>query len=532
MELKRLFFWKKNHGEQTAEKPAEKTNKQHLFSVKGVTKRWISNSLFVTALVLLALCVISITAVVSYYRSYVETLLSGNANENVTTFFQPYLTESDDNFAEKAKEYVDGFTDKSLMEVMVIDKYGKVSVSSSGFQVSETADTMTDVQRAKHSASGISHWTGRNANGEHVMAVAMVFPSSGGQFSGAVRFVTSLKNVDVQLFAFSGVVLGVFVVALALVVMSGLFFIQSIVAPVRRINDATKHLADGDYNIKIDISDDNNDEITELAQSMNHMIDELSETDRMKNDFISTVSHELRTPLTAIKGWGEMLRELDGEDRELARRGSDVIISESERLSTLVEELLDFSRIQNGSLSLRLEKIDVLAELDETIFVFKERSKRDGIALTYNVPDAPAPMMADPNRIKQVFVNILDNAFKYSEPGGKVEVDAVLGDGSLSVIITDHGCGIPPEDLPNVKMKFFKSNLQVRGSGIGLAVVDEIVKQHNGIFDIQSEVGVGTVVTIVLPVEKVVLEEPASLAEEVAKELTKDQGEQNAEKLS
>jgi signal transduction histidine kinase len=245
------------------------------------------------------------------------------------------------------------------------------------------------------------------------------------------------------------------------------------------------------------------------------MLNEVSATDKIKNDFISTVSHELRTPLTAIKGWGEMLRELGPDDIELTKRGTDIIISESERLSQLVEELLNFSRIQNGTLSLRLEKIDVLAELDETIFVFKERSKRDGIELTYSAPDLPAPMMADPNRIKQVFVNILDNAFKYTEQGGMVSVEAFIDGDKLIIQVLDTGCGIAQEDLPNVKMKFYKANIQVRGSGIGLAVVDELIKMHNGTLDIQSKLGIGTTVTIVLPIEEVKIDENINIMNDI-----------------
>ena len=245
------------------------------------------------------------------------------------------------------------------------------------------------------------------------------------------------------------------------------------------------------------------------------MLNEVSATDKIKNDFISTVSHELRTPLTAIKGWGEMLRELGPDDIELTKRGTDIIISESERLSQLVEELLNFSRLQNGTLSLRLEKIDVLAELDETIFVFKERSKRDGIELTYSAPDLPAPMMADPNRIKQVFVNVLDNAFKYTEQGGMVSVEAFIDGDRLIIQVLDTGCGIAQEDLPNVKMKFYKANIQVRGSGIGLAVVDELVKMHNGILDIQSKLGIGTTVTIILPIEEVKVDENINLFNDI-----------------
>ena len=374
---------------------------------------------------------------------------------------------------------------------------------------------MDDVQEALEASSGISKWTGFNSNGEHIMAVSMILPRPNNEFTGAVRFITSLKAIDTQIIGLIILILVVYFIALFFVALSGIFFIQTIVTPVRKINDVARKFSEGEFDVRIESDGRDDDEIAELADSINGMIAEVAATDKLKNDFISTVSHELRTPLTAIKGWGEMLKELDGEDREISRRGTEVIINESERLSKLVEELLDFSRIQSGSMTLRLEKIDVLAELDEAIFVFKERSKRDGIELTYSVPDVPAPMMADPNRIKQVFVNILDNAFKYSEQGGLVNVVAIVDDGTLVIHFADNGCGIAEEDLPNIKKKFYKANLQVRGSGIGLAVVDEIIKLHNGVFEINSELGVGTTVTVVFPVEKVAVEPVTPIIEEL-----------------
>lgn len=483
--------------------------------IKGITKRWATNTLLITALILFVLLSVCVVFVVSYYRNYVTNYLSSYANENVTTFFSPYVEGSDEIFNQKAKEFVDSFSDKSRMEVQVVNRKGTVSFSSSGFGVKDTVEDMDDVKEAVESSSGISKWSGFNSNGEHIMAVSMILPRPNGEFTGAVRFITSLRAIDKQIIGLIILILIVYFIALFFVSLSGVFFIQTIVTPVRKINDAARKFSDGDFDVRIESDDRADDEITELADSINGMIAEVAATDKLKNDFISTVSHELRTPLTAIKGWGEMLKELDGEDREIARRGTEVIINESERLSKLVEELLDFSRIQSGSMTLRLEKIDVLAELDEAIFVFKERSKRDGIDLTYSVPELPAPMMADPNRIKQVFVNILDNAFKYSEQGGLVNVVAIVEDGTLVIHFADNGCGIAEEDLPNIKKKFYKANLQIRGSGIGLAVVDEIVKLHNGAFEINSELGVGTTVTVIFPVEKTPVEPIVSIIDEV-----------------
>ncbi|MBQ7115899.1 MAG: HAMP domain-containing histidine kinase [Clostridia bacterium] len=483
--------------------------------IKGISKRWATNTLLITALILFVLLSVCAVFVISYYRNYVTDYLSGYANESVTTFFSPYVGGNEEIFNQKAKEFVDSFADKSRVEVQVVNGKGTVSYSSSGFYVSETIDEMEDIKEALESSSGVSKWSGFNNNGEHIMAVSMILPKVDGNFSGAVRFITSLRAIDRQIIGLVVIILLVYLIALFFVALSGVFFIQTIVTPVRKINDAARQFIGGDFDVRIESENRDDDEITELADSINGMIAEVAATDKLKNDFISTVSHELRTPLTAIKGWGEMLKELDGEDREIARRGTEVIINESERLSKLVEELLDFSRIQSGSMTLRLEKIDVLAELDEAIFVFKERSKRDGIDLTYSVPEIPAPMMADPNRIKQVFVNILDNAFKYSEQGGIVNVVAIVDDGTLTIHFADNGCGIAEEDLPNIKKKFYKANLQVRGSGIGLAVVDEIVKLHNGVFEINSELNVGTTVTVAFPVEKVAVETVTPIIEEL-----------------
>ena len=229
------------------------------------------------------------------------------------------------------------------------------------------------------------------------------------------------------------------------------------------------------------------------------MSEEIARADRVKNDFISTVSHELRTPLTAIKGWAETIRDIG--DAEMTEKGIDVIISETDRLYNIVEDLLDFSKMQSGRMVMRAEPVDLVDELESAVNVFNDRSKRDGITLIYNNPDITAPMSADRNLIKQVFANILDNAFKYTKRGGRVAVFAERAGNKLIVSVADTGCGISPEDLPHITEKFYKANMSVRGSGIGLAVVDEIIEMHGGNLDIASTVGIGTVVTIFLPID-------------------------------
>ena len=250
------------------------------------------------------------------------------------------------------------------------------------------------------------------------------------------------------------------------------------------------------------------------------MAGELNQAEKAKNDFISSVSHELRTPLTAIKGWGETAKMSLGTDEELVERGLDVVLSEAERLSNLVEELLDFSRMQSGRLTVNTRPINIIDIVSVATDMYAELGKKQGLEISFTKPDNKVMVMGDPDRLKQVFINIIDNAVKYTEKGGLVLVTTEQEEGCVKVIVKDTGVGIPAQDIDHVKEKFFKSNKTVRGSGIGLAVADEIMKQHNGLIFLESTEGVGTTVTVVFPLYEEPEQLPSVSTEEVI--LTKE----------
>ena len=270
------------------------------------------------------------------------------------------------------------------------------------------------------------------------------------------------------------------------------------------IGEAAKKIAEGDFNARLEKKTD--DEIGDLCETINYMADELGATERMKNDFISSVSHELRTPLTAIKGWAEMLEDSSKDnsiDNATLQRGMGVIIGETERLSVMVEELLDFSRLQSGRMVLQPMKLDIIAELSEAVLTFEQRAIREKKDLIYTESDDIIPVMGDKNRLRQVFVNIIDNALKYSDEGGSVTITAVRTEkGFVDIAVKDTGIGIPADQLEKVKTKFFKGNATRRGSGIGLAVADEIIRMHGGEINLDSIEGEGTTVVIRLPIDK------------------------------
>lgn len=469
---------------------------KQIFLLKGITRRWVFNTMGIIIAILGVVWVVFAFAVHSYYYSTVQSYLTTEARVCATQFTRDLDPQTPD-FYTTAKEFVDGFSDKDNMELLILDKKGDVLLTSSDFLPDQKL-SMPDFTQASASAQGIGNWMGVNAStNEKVMAVTSILHDTQGRELGAARYVVSLTQVDWQIALFS-LISGIICIAIiAFVLFSGMYFINSIVVPVREVTAMAGRIASGDYNARINKSYD--DEMGELCDTINNLAGELGTTDRIKNDFISSVSHELRTPLTAIKGWSETILGCTPNDRDTIEKGMRVIIEETGRLSSMVEDLLDFSRMQSGRFRMAIDKIDILAELGEAVLMFSDRARREGLTLLYDEPDSLPPLMGDRNRLRQVFVNILDNAFKYSESGGVVKVGTVNNGNHIKIIISDTGCGIPQKDLPHVKQKFFKGNLTRRGSGIGLAVADEIVCLHGGTLEIDSEENKGTAVTIILP---------------------------------
>ena len=463
----------------------------------GITKRWLLTTILVIALILLGLAAFIMISVRNYYYKTVEKKLQSlGQSAAVAEYFNGYRDVSNDTFAGRAIEYARNSSDINTAWIWIYNRNGEVVVTSTGF-AAQMQDN-EDYQTALSSPSGRGMSKGRLPSGEKVMALTVMLPKTGERSNGAVRYLISLQDVDKKVMDLGFVVAFGVLSAMLLVIFSGLFFVRSILVPVKKINLATRRIAAGDYSEKVEVGD-RYDEISELSESINYMTEQISKTETLKNDFISTVSHELRTPLTAIKGWTETLITVNESNDETLSQGLKVILFESERLYSLVEDLLDFSRIENGGMTMRMQKIDILAELDEAVFVLRDRANREGIDIFYSSPDAPAPANGDPDRIKQVFVNILDNAIKYTPEGGNITVVAALNVNEIKITVSDTGCGIPEKDLPHVKEKFYKANLSVKGSGIGLAVCDEIVSQHKGTLNISSKEGEGTTVEITFP---------------------------------
>lgn len=466
----------------------------------SITHRWVRGSLLITLLLL------AISASVFLYSAHQD--LYGGVQRAMQSRFSTIVgrlqatgtagesSATAESRGQALRRTVEQFDEKDKFEFMLLDNGGTILATSSGTMSNDLAGG-NDFATALTSDSGIGAATFRTPEGENVMAVTMLVPYAAGNIA-AMRLITSLALTDRQWGNTVLATFGVVLVALALTVWSGVFFIRSIVRPLGEVEATATRIARGDLNTRLPATP-YNDEIGRLCATINRMAEDLAESERMKNEFISSVSHELRTPLTSIKGWVETIGAIDDPHNANYRRGLSVIGTETDRLYTMVEELLDFSRMQNG-IKMNCEVLDLVAEATDAALFVEGRIKSEGLHLVYEEPPEPYPVWADPARLHQVFVNILDNAIKYSTHDGSIFLTLTRKGDVTTVAVRDQGRGIAPDDLEHAKQKFFKGKNAARGSGIGLAVVDEIVTALGGHVEIESTLGVGTTVSVILPI--------------------------------
>ena len=475
----------------------ERNQKRKAMRVRSLRQRWILNSAL-PVFMLLALAVGGMSIGISSY--YYKGMLDGlerQARAQAGAFIDYFMDQGFANYLQRANQAISDYTDKERVELQFLSSTGGIQASSTSNLTVGTHPGTEDINRAVET-NKISYYRGADPKtGEQILAVSHPLTVN-GKVVGVMRFVTSMRQVTVQVRMTVLAVVLVAVLCLLLVVSSNLIFINNVVEPVAVVSDAAKRISQGSYGFTLE--NKYTGELGELIDNINDMSMKISQNEKMKTEFISSVSHELRTPLTAISGWGETLLADRERDQIQLHRGLRIILNESRRLSTMVEELLEFSKMEDGRFTLQLEEMDLQAEFEDAIFTYRELFRQEGIELRYEPgEEILPPISGDPERLKQVFCNVLDNAAKHGGSGKRITVHLTQRDGEYVITIRDFGPGIPEAELPYVKQKFYKGSSKARGSGIGLAVCDEIVRLHGGTFDIANAEGGGAVVTICIP---------------------------------
>ncbi|WP_071064338.1 HAMP domain-containing sensor histidine kinase [Andreesenia angusta] len=467
--------------------------------MQGIKKRWVYNYVIIILAVLMVLEIGFMIFIKNYYYGDISRRVSDRAVDT-TQFYHIYLDSSDYTLEEIADRMVRDFPrrDDESLEFQIVDTSGDVIVSSSGFYVDRTIDTSDYTEALK---GNLGTWQGRDPETEErIMAASSPIERASGEVIGAIRYITSLEEANKTIIKIFMVSMLFVLLTVAMMMMMSVLFSKSIINPLNEINEVAKKMAEGQFSERIEKH--YNDEIGELADTINYMAGEIVNSANLKNEFISSISHELRTPLTSIKGWSETIVTGDFEDKEEARLGLNIIIKETTRLSQMVEELLDFSKMESGRIVLHLEDVDIRSELEDIVSIARLRAKKDGIDLLYHRTEELPLVVGDKNRLKQVFINIIDNAIKFTPEGKDVYVEADSDEEYVYVKIRDEGIGIPKEDLDHIYEKFFKGKSKKSGSGIGLAISKEIMNLHKGELRVDSEVDEGTTVTLVIPLKE------------------------------
>jgi signal transduction histidine kinase len=462
----------------------------------GLRRRWIVSSILpvITILVLIA-ALVSIALGSNYYAN-ARSALEAKATAG-TDYFNTYAMTSYDEYFRSATLYANSFEDSASIELQFLDRNGHVEVSTRSLMTGSKPGTKDIIDAL--TSGRVSSFRGVDpATGEKIIAASGLLKFN-GRVVGVMRFVTATRNLDSQVLLTVLIILAIMAAVIFVIVISSLLLINNVVAPVSAVSEAAKQISGGSYGYQI--PNRYADEMGELVDNINDMSLKIGENEKLQSEFISSVSHELRTPLTAINGWGETLLADDGSDPEALRRGLNIIVKESGRLTNMVEELLDFSKMADGRFALHLEQMDLQAEFEDAVYTYREVFKQQGITLDYHSDGVyDEPITADPERLKQVFCNVLDNAAKHGGAGKRIETRLVRRGSHYIITIRDYGPGIPADDLPHVKEKFYKGASKARGSGIGLAVCDEIIRLHNGTLAIGNAKGGGCIVTIRLPI--------------------------------
>ena len=461
----------------------------------GLRKRWLRNTVGVIAILGLVFVLLA-TGVYAYYRySQMEKDLRQRA-EATAEYFAAHSNQNYEEFYGECVAYVQTFTDRDSVELQLLDANGKVEASSQITWVGSAPDT-SEIANAREAAATYVGFD--TMVGQRVMALSSPVIYN-GQSIGIFRYVISTEQMDLRILWFGTCVLACLAAMLWVIIMVNGLYIQSVINPIKDISEKAKRIAGGAYGIQIQTK--YHDEIGQLADTINELSSKVSQNEKMQAEFISSLSHELRTPLTAITGWSETLIADESLDVE-TQRGMKIILRETKRLTEMVVDLLDFTRIQDGQMTLNVEKTDIRGEFEDTVFMYGGRLSQEGMKLQYLDTDEEIPeITCDPKRMRQVFLNVLDNAAKHGGEGKHIEASIAFEKKNVVVRIRDYGPGIPEDEIPLVKKKFYKGSSKARGTGIGLAVCEEIVQMHGGKLLLSNAEGGGTLVTIMIPADQ------------------------------
>lgn len=336
--------------------------------------------------------------------------------------------------------------------------------------------------------------------GAEVITVAVPI-KKGGPVSGAVLVYTPLAPIQANLRSIEEAVIYSLLLGIAASTLLALLFSRSVTRPILRINEVARAMAGGDYSLKVPVRPDNElgvlaDSIDTLSGQLREKMETIERIDATRRNFVASVSHELRTPLTIMQGYTEAL--MDGMARDDRQREKYLmnIHEETLRLRRLVDDLLDLRRLESGMISMRMDRADISGMIESVAGQINQAQSEKKVTVTVHLPGEKLMARGDPDRIRQVLINLVDNAVRFSPENGEVKVSGDRDGEIVRVLVTDQGPGLTGEEKKLVWDRFYRADSsragRDSGSGMGLAIARQIIDLHGGKIGIESSQGQGS----------------------------------------
>jgi len=457
-----------------------------------------------TALTIIVVIILS-SFMVFRLRSEVEAKISQRIHSNAVfagEFFKKSILIGDFAGIQRQARELAGILH---LRITVIDRQGKVIADSEkDASLMENHGDRAEFIEAVEKGLGQSTRFSQTLN--YPMTYVAVRVTDGDRIVGVVRVAVPLSEVQLELHPlYKAAAIGIFVVT-CISLLIAFFLARSISFPISRIRKTAEQIAKGEFSERVPVK--GNDELADLASAFNTMADELQnnierlkQLDKVRTDFVANVSHELKTPLTSIRGFVETLEDGAIDDKENARRFLAIIKKHAQRLDSIIEDLLRLSELESGG-RMEMAEFDLKDLIDEVVMGFGHSLTVKRQELSVEAAGGDFVTRGDRDKLEQVFVNLIDNAIKYTKEGGQIKIWLATDGDCLTVTVEDNGIGIPKDDVERVFERFYRvdkaHSREVGGTGLGLSIAKHIVLAHNGQIRIESELGRGTKVIVTL----------------------------------
>lgn len=451
---------------------------------------------------MMALVVIVLLLLWLFQVVFLESFYTNMRISNVKDEAANIITLINEGKALDSEDRLEAFAYNNNLNIELLDGKGNIIsiAGSSGGQMpmmknSVRIEAFQDALRGKETALSLLH--PRFGNKFILLGIPV---KTGGTISGALLINMPLAPVEETAAIIKEQLIYITLVLLVASLVISFLISRSFTRPLLEIKKVSETMASGDFSARI--SAGKQDEIGELARTINYMGEQLSQIDQLRKDLIANVSHELRTPLSLIRGYAETLRDVSGNNPAKRERQLGIIIDETERLSQIVNDILNLSQLQSGNIKLNKNRFSLREKVEGIIKRYDVLKEKTGVELTGDI-EGSAILEADEARIEQVLYNLINNAFKHTPSGGKITVRALEQKNALRLEVSDTGSGIAKEELSHVWERFYKTdktgNTKLAGTGLGLAIVKEVLEAHKALYGIESTLGEGTTIWFEIP---------------------------------